>query len=127
MTLAPVNATTPFGLPTWGKILNDAQGQSALYHGYYYWVVAPAFLLMLTGLGFAMRLLDEGHQVLVAHDEIDVDVAENQNAFVFHGAIVRPGDARRAARSLPVPARGNSPSDRSRGAADPGRAPMISS
>lgn len=41
-------------LPTWGKILNDAQSQSALYHGYYYWVVAPAFLLMLTGLGFAM-------------------------------------------------------------------------
>jgi peptide/nickel transport system permease protein len=41
-------------LPTWGKILNDAQGQSALYHGYYYWVVAPAFLLMLTGLGFAL-------------------------------------------------------------------------
>jgi peptide/nickel transport system permease protein len=41
-------------LPTWGKILNDAQGQSALYHGYYYWVVAPAILLMLTGLGFAM-------------------------------------------------------------------------
>jgi peptide/nickel transport system permease protein len=41
-------------LPTWGKILNDAQAQSALYHGYYYWVVAPAILLMLTGLGFAM-------------------------------------------------------------------------
>jgi peptide/nickel transport system permease protein len=41
-------------LPTWGKILNDAQGQSALYHGYYYWVVAPAIMLMLTGLGFAM-------------------------------------------------------------------------
>jgi peptide/nickel transport system permease protein len=41
-------------LPTWGKILNDAQAQSALYHGYYYWVVAPAILLMVTGLGFAM-------------------------------------------------------------------------
>ena len=41
-------------LPTWGKILNDAQTQSALYNGYYYWVVAPAVLLMLTGLGFAM-------------------------------------------------------------------------
>jgi peptide/nickel transport system permease protein len=41
-------------LPTWGKILNDAQAQSALYHGYYYWVVAPAIMLMLTGLGFAM-------------------------------------------------------------------------
>jgi len=41
-------------LPTWGKIMNDAQAQSALYHGYYYWVLAPAVLLMLTGLGFAM-------------------------------------------------------------------------
>ncbi len=41
-------------LPTWGKILHDAQSQSALYHGHYYWVVQPAALLMLTGLGFAM-------------------------------------------------------------------------
>ncbi len=41
-------------LPTWGKVLNDAQAQSALYNGYYYWVMAPAVLLMLTGLGFAM-------------------------------------------------------------------------
>ncbi|GHE21980.1 ABC transporter permease [Halomonas urumqiensis] len=41
-------------LPTWGKVLNDAQTQSALYNGYTYWVVAPALLLMLTGLGFAM-------------------------------------------------------------------------
>lgn len=41
-------------LPTWGKILNDAQAQGALYQGYYYWVLEPAVLLMLTGLGFAM-------------------------------------------------------------------------
>ncbi len=41
-------------LPTWGKILNDAQAQGALYNGFYYWVVAPAVLLMLTGLGFAL-------------------------------------------------------------------------
>ncbi|MBX3705665.1 MAG: ABC transporter permease [Pseudomonadales bacterium] len=41
-------------LPTWGKVMNDAQSESALYHGYYYWVVGPAVLLMLTGLGFAM-------------------------------------------------------------------------
>ncbi|GGX89494.1 peptide ABC transporter permease [Litchfieldella qijiaojingensis] len=40
-------------LPTWGKVLNDAQAQSALYNGYYYWVLEPAALLMLTGLGFA--------------------------------------------------------------------------
>ncbi len=41
-------------LPTWGKILNDAQTQGALFNGFYYWVVAPAALLMLTGLGFAL-------------------------------------------------------------------------
>jgi peptide/nickel transport system permease protein len=41
-------------LPTWGKVMNDAQTQSALYHGFYYWVLSPAALLMLTGLGFAM-------------------------------------------------------------------------
>jgi len=41
-------------LPTWGKVLNDAQEQSALYNGFYYWVISPAILLMLTGLGFAM-------------------------------------------------------------------------
>jgi len=41
-------------LPTWGKVMNDAQSQSALYHGFYYWVLSPAALLMLTGLGFAM-------------------------------------------------------------------------
>ncbi len=41
-------------LPTWGKLLHDAQSNSALYHGYYYWVLAPAAMLMITGLGFAM-------------------------------------------------------------------------
>ena len=41
-------------LPTWGKVMNDAMSEGALYHGYYYWVLGPALLLMLTGLGFAM-------------------------------------------------------------------------
>jgi peptide/nickel transport system permease protein len=41
-------------LPTWGKLMNDALREGALYHGYYYWVLSPAALLMLTGLGFAM-------------------------------------------------------------------------
>lgn len=41
-------------LPTWGKIINDAQRQGALHNGYYYWVIEPAVLLMLTGLGFTM-------------------------------------------------------------------------
>lgn len=41
-------------LPTWGKVLNDASANGALWKGYYYWVLEPAALLMLTGLGFAM-------------------------------------------------------------------------
>lgn len=41
-------------LPTWGKVLDDSLREGALYNGYYYWVVEPAVLLMLTGLGFAM-------------------------------------------------------------------------
>jgi peptide/nickel transport system permease protein len=41
-------------LPTWGKIIYDAQVENALYKGYYYWILEPAVLLMLTGLGFAM-------------------------------------------------------------------------
>ena len=41
-------------LPTWGKVLNDANQNGALYLGYYYWVLEPAVLLMLTGLGFAL-------------------------------------------------------------------------
>lgn len=40
-------------LPTWGKMLNDAYSNGALYKGYYYWVIEPAALLMLAGLGFA--------------------------------------------------------------------------
>jgi peptide/nickel transport system permease protein len=41
-------------LPTWGKIIQDANSNGALYRGYYYWVLEPATLLMVTGLGFAM-------------------------------------------------------------------------
>jgi peptide/nickel transport system permease protein len=41
-------------LPTWGKIIFDAQTQDALYKGLYYWILEPAALLMATGLGFAM-------------------------------------------------------------------------
>lgn len=41
-------------LPTWGKIVNDAFSNGALYKGYYYWILEPAVLLMITGLGFAM-------------------------------------------------------------------------
>jgi peptide/nickel transport system permease protein len=41
-------------LPTWGKVINDAFSDGALYQGRYYWVLEPAILLMITGLGFAM-------------------------------------------------------------------------
>jgi peptide/nickel transport system permease protein len=41
-------------LPTWGKVINDAQFNGALYNGFYYWIAQPAALLMLTGLGFSM-------------------------------------------------------------------------
>ena len=41
-------------LPTWGKIIENANTNGALYRGYYYWILEPAVLLMITGLGFAM-------------------------------------------------------------------------
>lgn len=41
-------------LPTWGKIIQDAQSNAALYKGYYYWILEPSALLMVTGLGFAL-------------------------------------------------------------------------
>ncbi|MEM2202583.1 MAG: ABC transporter permease [Candidatus Bathyarchaeia archaeon] len=40
--------------PTWGKIIDDAYSKGALYQGYYYWVLEPSFLLVLTSLGFAL-------------------------------------------------------------------------
>lgn len=41
-------------LPTWGKVINDAQANGAPYQGLYYWVLEPAVLLMITGLAFAL-------------------------------------------------------------------------
>lgn len=41
-------------LPTWGKLINDASSNGALYKGLYYWVLEPAALLMIAGLAFAM-------------------------------------------------------------------------
>ena len=40
-------------LPTWGKTINEAYQNAALYRGWYYWIIQPAVLLMITGLGFA--------------------------------------------------------------------------
>lgn len=52
-TLALLGLGDPV-LPTWGKIINDAETNGALYKGYYYWILEPATLLMVTGLGFAV-------------------------------------------------------------------------
>jgi peptide/nickel transport system permease protein len=41
-------------LPTWGKLINDAFVNGALYKGQYYWILEPAILLMFTGLAFAL-------------------------------------------------------------------------
>jgi peptide/nickel transport system permease protein len=41
-------------LPTWGKLINDASSNGALFRGLYYWVLEPAGLLMIAGLAFAM-------------------------------------------------------------------------
>jgi len=41
-------------MPTWGKIINDARVNGALYQGDYYWILEPSILLMLTGLAFSL-------------------------------------------------------------------------
>lgn len=41
-------------LPTWGKLINDANTEGALFNGFYYWILEPAGLLMLAGFGFAL-------------------------------------------------------------------------
>jgi peptide/nickel transport system permease protein len=52
-TLAVLGLGDPV-LPTWGKVLYDGYGQGALYQGMYYWVIEPAVLLMLLGVGFSL-------------------------------------------------------------------------
>ena len=41
-------------LPTWGKVINDAYGNGALYHGHYYWILEPSVLLMIMALAFSL-------------------------------------------------------------------------
>jgi peptide/nickel transport system permease protein len=40
-------------LPSWGKIIDDSFAGGAIYKGYYYWVLEPAFLLIFTSLAFS--------------------------------------------------------------------------
>lgn len=41
-------------LPTWGKIIDESRTNGALYQGWYYWVLEPSALLMVTGLAFSV-------------------------------------------------------------------------
>jgi peptide/nickel transport system permease protein len=41
-------------LPTWGKIIDESRSNGALFQGWYYWVLEPSALLMLTGLAFSV-------------------------------------------------------------------------
>jgi hypothetical protein len=43
----------PF-IPSWGKIINDARTNGALFEGLYYWILEPAALLLVTSLAFAL-------------------------------------------------------------------------
>jgi peptide/nickel transport system permease protein len=52
-TLAVLGLGDPV-LPTWGKIIQNAYFSGALYLGYYYWILEPAVMLMITGLAFSM-------------------------------------------------------------------------
>ncbi|HBX70396.1 MAG TPA: ABC transporter permease [Chloroflexi bacterium] len=51
-TLAFLGLSDPY-LPTWGKVVYDAITNGA-YHGYYYWLLEPIALLLITGLAFAL-------------------------------------------------------------------------
>jgi peptide/nickel transport system permease protein len=51
--LAVLGLGDPF-MPTWGKVIDDARTNGALYEGLYYWILEPAVLLLITGLAFAL-------------------------------------------------------------------------
>ena len=52
-TLAVLGLGDPV-LPTWGKVLQAGYYEGALYKGLYYWMVEPAILLMMLGIGFSL-------------------------------------------------------------------------
>lgn len=52
-TLALLGLGDPV-LPTWGKVIEDAYRAGALYVGHAYWVLEPAFMLVLSGLAFTL-------------------------------------------------------------------------
>lgn len=40
--------------PTWGMVIEEAFNNGALYKGYFYWVLIPSFLLILTAISFSL-------------------------------------------------------------------------
>lgn len=52
-TLAVLGLGDPV-LPTWGKIIFDAQQNDALYMGNYYWILLPTIILILIGFCFTL-------------------------------------------------------------------------
>jgi len=41
-------------MPTWGKVISEAYSNGALIHGYWWWILIPAFLIILTASAFAL-------------------------------------------------------------------------
>jgi peptide/nickel transport system permease protein len=51
-TLSIMGVTDPY-IPTWGNVIYDALANGA-FSGYYYWIIEPIGLLLVTGLVFAL-------------------------------------------------------------------------
>ncbi len=51
-TLAYLHVSDPY-LPTWGKVVFDALNRGA-FGGYYYWVLEPVAMMIITALAFAV-------------------------------------------------------------------------
>jgi len=41
-------------LPTWGKVINDAYTNGAMYKGYWWWLTLPSLMLVITSIAFAL-------------------------------------------------------------------------
>ena len=50
--LALLGIADPLAI-TWGKILQEAEDNAALFHGLYHWILAPSIMLFLLAIAFA--------------------------------------------------------------------------
>ncbi|MEM2960795.1 MAG: ABC transporter permease, partial [Candidatus Bathyarchaeia archaeon] len=41
-------------MPTWGKIISDAYSAGALYYGFWWWILVPSGLALMTAASFAL-------------------------------------------------------------------------